>query len=72
MRPGDGQHEDAFAEFVANLGVHPPTDVALLGRVFLVLGGLLRAYAPRLDLAGIVAPSVIAAALESAPSPARA
>jgi ubiquinone biosynthesis protein len=72
MRPGDGQREDAFAEFVANLGVHPPTDVALLGRVFLVLGGLLRAYAPRLDLAGIVAPSVIAAALESAPSPARA
>jgi len=62
--------DDAFAEFVANLGIHPPADIALLGRVFLALGGLLRVYAPRLDLPAIVAPVVIAAALQPAP-PAR-
>ena len=66
-----GSRDDAFADFVANLGIHPPSDIALLGRVFLVLGGLLRTYAPRLDLPAIVAPIVIAAALQSlAPSPA--
>ena len=67
-RARNGSREDPFAEFVANLGIHPPTDIALLGRVFLALGGLLRAYAPRLDLPAIVAPIVIAAALRSAPS----
>ena len=63
--------DDAFADFVANLGIHPPTDIALLGRVFLALGGLLRIYAPRLDLPAIVAPIVIAAALQATPSPPR-
>jgi ubiquinone biosynthesis protein len=57
--------DDAFAEFVANLGIHPPSDIALLGRVFLALGGLVRTYAPRLDVPAIVAPIVIAAALQS-------
>jgi ubiquinone biosynthesis protein len=66
--PRNGTREDAFAEFVANLGIHPPTDIALLGRVFLALGGLLRAYAPRLDLPAIVAPIVIAAALQAGPA----
>lgn len=61
--------DDAFAEFVANLGIHPPTDIALLGRVFLALGGLLRVHAPRLDLPAIVAPIVIAAALQSGSAP---
>jgi ubiquinone biosynthesis protein len=56
--------EQAFADFVANLGIHPPTDAALLGRVFMALGGLLRTYAPRLNLLAIVAPYVIAAALK--------
>jgi len=59
--------EQAYADFVANLGIHPPTDAALLGRVFLALGGLLRTYAPRLNLPAIIAPVVIAAALQSAP-----
>ncbi|MBY0274426.1 AarF/ABC1/UbiB kinase family protein [Candidatus Binatia bacterium] len=67
-QPPSGAREDAFAEFVANLGIHPPSDIALLGRVFLSLGGLLRVHAPRLDLPAIVAPIVIAAALRSAPS----
>jgi ubiquinone biosynthesis protein len=56
--------EQAFADFVASLGIHPPTDAALLGRVFLALGGLLRTYAPRLNLVAIVAPFVLAAALQ--------
>ena len=64
----NGAREDPFAEFVANLGIHPPTDIALLGRVFLALGGLLRVYAPRLDLPAIVAPIVIAAALQAGPA----
>jgi len=59
--------EQAFADFVANLGIHPPTDAALLGRVFMALGGLLRSYAPRLNLVGIIAPYVIAAALTTKP-----
>jgi ubiquinone biosynthesis protein len=58
--PGGGE---TFSDFVANLGIYPPTDVALLGRVFLGLGGLLRTHAPRLDVPAIVAPIVIAAAL---------
>ncbi|MEW6271510.1 MAG: AarF/ABC1/UbiB kinase family protein [Thermodesulfobacteriota bacterium] len=61
--------EQAFADFVANLGIHPPTDAALLGRVFMALGGLLRTYAPRLNLVAIVAPFVVAAALRSAAPP---
>lgn len=60
------EDEDPFADFVANLGIHPPTDIALLGRVFFGLGGLLRTHARHLDLAAIVAPTVIAAALQSA------
>ena len=67
-RARNGAREDPFAEFVANLGIHPPTDIALLGRVFLALGGLLRVYAPRLDLPAIVAPIVIAAALQAGPA----
>ena len=62
--------EQAYADFVANLGIHPPTDAALLGRVFLALGGLLRTYAPRLNLVAIITPYVIAAALQVAPRPA--
>jgi hypothetical protein len=61
--------EQAYADFVANLGIHPPTDAALLGRVFLALGGLLRTYAPRLNLVAIISPFAIAAALQSAPRP---
>jgi ubiquinone biosynthesis protein len=62
--------EQAYADFVANLGIHPPTDAALLGRVFLALGGLLRTHAPRMNLVAIIAPFVIAAALQAAPRPA--
>lgn len=63
--------EQAFADFTANLGIHPPADAALLGRVFLALGGLLRTYAPRLNLVAIVSPFILAAALQSGrPAPA--
>lgn len=64
--------ERAFGDFVANLGIHPPADAALLGRVFLGLGGLLRTYAPRLDLVTIVSPYILAAVLDVRPAAAGA
>jgi len=64
VRGGNGK-SDPFEDFVANLGIHPPTDIALLGRVFLALGGLLRTWAPRLNLPVILAPIILPAVLQA-------
>jgi len=64
-----GRSESPFEDFVANLGIHPPTDVALLGRVFLALGGLLRTWAPRLNLPVVLAPILLPAVLQTSSRP---